>query len=253
MTLAYRRQGHGPDIALVHGWGLGGAVFDELATSLADEFRVSVIDLPGYGGSRDIPVSWTLDALAAQVLELFPGPFIWIGWSLGAMIGLAAAGVAGASMSKTVLMGATPRFTAAPDWPHGLSTKQLAAFAGDVERDCRRTLQTFVALQTASTRQVRPLLRRLQADLLSAPLPSPAALRAGLALLRDTDLRATIGSVEVPTLVVHGDRDRLVPLDAAAYLVARLPRARLVTIVDSGHAPFLSHLPQVRQALAEFL
>jgi pimeloyl-[acyl-carrier protein] methyl ester esterase len=253
MTLAYRRQGHGPDIVLVHGWGLGSAVFDELATALAEEFCVTLVDLPGYGGSRDVQANWTLDALAAQVLELFPGPLIWIGWSLGAMIGLAAARVARANMSKMVLMGATPRFTTAPNWPHGLRGEQLAAFADDVERDCRGTLQTFVALQTAFPRQVRPLLRRLQADLLSAPLPSPAAIGAGLALLRDTDLRATFGSIEVPTLVVHGDKDRLVPLDAAAYVAALLPRARLVTIVDSGHAPFLSHLPQVQQALAGFL
>ncbi len=253
MTLACRRRGHGPDVALVHGWGLGGAVFDGLATELADDFCVTTVSLPGYEGSDDIPASWTLDALAAQVLELFRRPLIWIGWSLGAMIGLVAAQQARTDISKMVLIGATPRFTAAPDWPHGMSPERLAAFAGDLERDCRATLQTFVALQTASSARARDLLRQLRADLLAARLPSTSALRAGLVLLRDTDLRATIGSIEVPTLLVHGDKDRLVPLNAAAYLAARLPHARLVTVVDSGHAPFLSDLPQVRQALAEFL
>jgi pimeloyl-[acyl-carrier protein] methyl ester esterase len=218
-----------------------------------EHFCVTVVDLPGYGDSRDSPGNWTLDALAAQVLELFPGPVIWVGWSLGAMIGLAAANVAGANISKMVLIGATPRFTAAPDWPHGMSTDRLAAFAGDLERNCRGALQTFAALQTGSTAQARDLLRGLQAHLLPARLPSSSALRAGLVLLRDTDLRATIGFIEVPTLVVHGDSDRLVPLRAAAYLAAQLPRGRLITVVDGGHAVFLSDLPQVRQALAEFL
>lgn len=253
MTLAYRRRGHGPNIALVHGWGLGGAVFDGLAAALADDFCVTTVNLPGYEGSHHIPANWTLETLASQVLELFSSPLIWIGWSLGAMIGLAAARVARANISKMVLIGATPRFTAAPDWPHGMSPERLAAFAGDLEHNCRATLQTFVALQTASTAQVRDLVRQLRADLLAVRLPSSAALRAGLALLRDTDLRATIASIEVPTLLIHGDKDRLVPLSAATYLAARLPRGRLVTVVDSGHAPFLSDLPQVRQALAEFL
>ena len=253
MTLVRRSQGEGPDIALVHGWGFGGAVFDELAATLANDYCVTMVNLPGYGGSRDTPANWTLDALATQVLELFPGPLIWIGWSLGATIGLAAAHVAGRKMDKLVLIGATPRFTTAHDWPHGMSTERLAAFASDLERDCRGTLQTFAALQTASCGQAREFLRRLRADLLSGALPSRSALRAGLTLLRDTDLRASIGSIAVPTLLVHGDRDRLVPLRAAAYLAAQLPRARLVTVVNSGHAPFLSDLPQVRQALAEFL
>ncbi len=97
------------------------------------------------------------------------------------------------------------------------------------------------------------LLKQLQADLLPARLPSRSALRAGLALLRDTDLRGTIRSIETPTLVVHGDKDRLVPLSAATYLAAQLPRGRLATIVGGGHAPFLSDLPHVRQALTEFL
>ncbi|MDX1488388.1 MAG: alpha/beta fold hydrolase [Acidiferrobacterales bacterium] len=253
MTLAYRRWGDGPDIALVHGWGLGGGVFDELAAELARDYCVTTVHLPGYEGSDDLPTSWTPDALAALVLELFSGPLIWIGWSLGAMIGLAAAQVARTNITKMVLIGATPRFTAAPDWPHGMSPERLAAFAGDLEHDRRGTLQTFVALQMATTARVRDLRRRLQADLLVAHLPSSSTLRAGLALLRDTDLRATIGSIEVPTLLVHGDKDRLVPLSAAAYLAARLACARLVTIVNSGHAPFLSDLPQVRRAISEFL
>lgn len=253
MTLSYRRRGEGADIALVHGWGLGSAVLDELAAQLAADFCVTTVNLPGYGDSRDTPANETLDALAAQVLELFPGPLIWIGWSLGAMIGLAAANVAGANIRKMVLIGATPRFTTARDWPHGMSTERLAAFASDLERDCRGTLQTFAALQAASSVQARNLLRRLRTDLLPASLPSRAALRVGLSLLRDTDLRATISDIAVPTLVVHGDRDRLVPLSAAAYLATQLPRARLVTVMDAGHAPFLSDLPRVRQALTEFL
>ena len=66
-------------------------------------------------------------------------------------------------------------------------------------------------------------------------------MRAGLALLAATDLRGAIAGIEVPTLVIGGDRDTLVPSDSLRWLAASLPHATLALIPGAAHAPFLSH------------
>lgn len=67
------------------------------------------------------------------------------------------------------------------------------------------------------------------------------ALRAGLALLGQADLRAQVASINVPVALIHGSDDQIVPIGAAQHLAARLPHATLIAIEGGGHAPFLSH------------
>ncbi len=70
----------------------------------------------------------------------------------------------------------------------------------------------------------------------------------GLAILEQTDLRPILPTLDIPALIIHGGRDRLVPPAAGAYLAAALPRARLRELPHAGHAPFLSDIAEcVRQ------
>jgi pimeloyl-[acyl-carrier protein] methyl ester esterase len=71
--------------------------------------------------------------------------------------------------------------------------------------------------------------------------PDSSALDVGLELLRTTDLRGDAAGIAQPALVVHGQRDALVPIDAGRWLARHLPRARLVELEAAAHLPFLSH------------
>jgi pimeloyl-[acyl-carrier protein] methyl ester esterase len=53
-------------------------------------------------------------------------------------------------------------------------------------------------------------------------------------------MREELGAIKVPTLVLHGERDGIIPVDAGRYLADRLPLGRFVGFEDTGHAPFLS-------------
>ena len=74
MTLYVERLGSGPDLVLLHGWGMNGAVFDGIKTELSKQFRLHIIDLPGFGYSADLGIenldlsSW-LDLMLKKELQ----------------------------------------------------------------------------------------------------------------------------------------------------------------------------------------
>ena len=99
----------------------------------------------------------------------------------------------------------------------------------------------------------RPLRWSRRAALAAQGPPRPAALAAGLEILRSTDQRAALAQINLPALVVGGQHDRITPPAAQAWLAAELPRATVVQIERAGHAPFLSHPQQFAAALQQFL
>ncbi len=241
MMLWHEQRGSGPDLVLVHGWGLHGGAWGDLPERLAQHFRVTTLDLPGHGRSHSAGEPLSLDAFTDSVAGLCPAPAIWLGWSLGGLIALQAALRHPHKVAKLVLVGTTPKFVQAPDWPHAMPTDVFAGFARSLVQDYRATLLRFLSLQIGNNESVRAVLKQLRAELFAHGEPQPEALAAGLAILEQTDLRARLAEIRQPALVVHGGHDRLAPPAAGDYLAAHLPQARLLRLEGAGHAPFLSH------------
>ncbi len=240
MTLYARTQGEGRDIVLIHGWGLHGGIFDHLAHALEKRYRVTRVDLPGHGGSHEIPFPADPARLAADIAAAVPAHAHWLGWSLGGLAALQHAVDHPASLRSLILVAATPRFVADPEWP-GMEAATLASFAAGLSDDYMGTLHRFLALQVHGVANRTTLLRRLTDQLLRRPTPTPAALAAGLSVLKDTDLRQRLGHVASPTLLLYGERDRIVPAATGKAVAQYLPEARLHCFPRAGHAPFLSH------------
>jgi pimeloyl-[acyl-carrier protein] methyl ester esterase len=252
MTLYYERSGHGPDVVLVHGWGLHGGVWADVARGLSKEFRVTVPDLPGHGRSRDFrPHEFTPEVLAEEVRRVLPGPAVWTGWSLGAFVALGAAQQSPRAVEKLVLVGATPKYVQSADWPHAMSLAVLQQFARSLEQDYVATLTRFLSLQTGG--EDREVLRRLREEMFRHGQPPVAALRDGLRLLETEDRRAALPAITAPALVVHGERDRFAPVAAARFLAGHLAHARLEIVRGAGHAPFLSHPALFLEQMRGFL
>lgn len=247
------RQGAGAPIVFVHGWGLNGAVWDRVVARLATRAEVFVPDLPGCGRSRTIPHTYSLAQLARDIDARLPAPATWVGWSLGGLIALTAAREFSDRVERLVLIGATPRFVQAPDWPAAMPAAVMQQFADELARDYRGTLQRFLSLQMGAEPGARDTLRELRERLFEHGEPDARALSAGLALLRDSDLRQDLGAIMQPALLIHGERDKLASVDAARYLRDHLGRAHLHTIPLAGHAPFLSHPRRVLDLVDGFL
>ena len=244
-------RGDGPDLVLLHGWALHGGMWGPWIDELARHARLHLVDLPGHGRSPWPAGVRDLAGLAAAVRPAVPDGAAVLGWSLGGMVALELA--RGPRLAALVLVATTPRFVVDTDWEHGLSPALLAEFARGLGTDHRATVQNFLALQTRGDERAHETLRQLRRSLDAHGPPDAAALEAGLAILGSADLRSALPRIAVPALVIAGDHDRITPPGAGLELAARLPQARLAAIARSGHAPFLSHGPQVLAEVRGFL
>jgi pimeloyl-[acyl-carrier protein] methyl ester esterase len=245
-------RGSGPDLVMLHGWGLHGGLFGPVIAPLAERFRLHLIDLPGHGRSPILSGDYTLANVADAIAREVPAGAAWLGWSLGGRIALTAA-AAGAAIDKLLLVGTNPCFTQRPDWAHAMPETELEQFAVSLRENYKATLLRFLAVQSRGSERAREELRSLRESLFAHGEPDPQALAGGLELLRSVDLRPALARIAQPTLVLHGERDTLAPLAAAEYTAAQLPHGQLQVIAGAGHAPFLSHPQQFLAAIETFL
>jgi len=244
--------GHGPDLVLLHGWGMHGGIWDGLHEALSQRFRLHVVDLPGYGASAHCE-PYTLAGLADAVAQALPQRAHVCGWSLGGQVALRLALDFPERVNRLVLIGTTPCFRQRADWPHGMDDATLEEFARSLETDYAGTLKRFLSLQARSGDDARAVIAALREKLFARGEPSLAALRAGLALLRDIDLRDAVAEIAQPSLVIHGARDTVTPAAAGEWLAQRLPHCALTIVGGSAHAPFLSHRAETLRAMEQFL
>lgn len=254
-------RGAGPPVVMLHGWGLNVRVWDTLGAALEARARLIALDLPGHGRSPwradraavDQQVQWLGETVAEAIGA---EPYSLLGWSLGGQLALtwAAAPPAGLpAPAHLALICATPRFTAAPDWPQGTPEARLVHLAEGLRRDYHRTVSDFLDLQVRGSAAGEAVLEQLRAALFSHGEARPEALAAGLELLRTLDLRAALGAIGVPTLAVAGQYDRVLLPAATRALAAAMPHARFAEIRRAAHAPFLSHTAEVADLLSDFL
>jgi len=241
-----------PVLALVHGWGMNARVLDALANLLAADFEVRALDLPGHGG-RDALADNTLQAWADDLAQQLPDNATLLGWSLGGQVAMRAALDHPHRIARLVLLASTPKFVATEDWARGMAPADLEDFGAALLADPEATLLRFLSLQTRGMPGQKALLQQLRQTLLAAPAARSAALAGGLAILRDTDLRAELPRLTQPTLVLHGALDTLTPPAAGTWLAETLPAAQHVEFPRAAHAPHLSHREAVAAAIGRFV
>ena len=228
----------------VPGWALGRGPLNAAVEALAGQF----LDLPGY---RETPLIADFDAAVADIASRLPAGATLAGWSIGAQLALAVAARHPDKVGKLLLVAGTTSFVQRDGWPHAMAPATLAEFAAAIRADAAGMLPRFVggfnrgdALAKEVTRQILDL-----AD----PLPSSDVLDAGLNWLRDVDLRTDATQVRVPTLLLHGDADPLMPAAAAQMLAALIPGAQLELLPACAHAPSLSRPDDFLAAARRFL
>lgn len=238
-------------VVLLHGWGMNGSVFDELAERLSVHHEVLAHDLAGYGG-RAPTEPYTLERLANDIAVRAPRKCFVAGWSLGAQVALAWARTKPQQIERLALIGATPCFTRRGDWPHALAAPVLQAFAAALRSNASGTLTRFCSLQARGDDRAKHVARRLRETSARTPMSDTGALERGLDLLVETDLRSTLGAIGQPILVIHGERDALAPMAAGEHLAQALPHARLAVVRGAAHAPFISQPETVARLALEF-
>lgn len=249
-------SGAGLDVVLLHGWGMHGAYWQGIVAELEQAYRLHCIDLPGHGRS-EYAGEQSLDEFVCRVHEtivsLTTEPVYLIGWSLGGLIAQGLTLAYPDSIKRLVLIASSPSFVQRPDWTTATPETVLAGFARDLIEDYKPTLNRFLALQVRGSAQQQQGLRQLKAQLFSRGEPEPRALKAGLSLLQEADLRHAVPAIEQPVLLLGGERDTLVPQGALSGMAALLPNAAVHIVKGAGHAPFLSHPLEMVKLIQAFM
>ncbi|WP_043991616.1 pimeloyl-ACP methyl ester esterase BioH [Vibrio sp. AND4] len=237
-NLHWQSYGQGPDLVLLHGWGMNGAVWQQTVESLQPYFRVHVVDLPGYGHSADVHAD-DLTNIADLVLQGAPEKAIWLGWSLGGLIATQIALNAAQRVSKLITVASSPKFAAERPW-RGIQPKVLTAFTDQLLEDFSVTIERFMALQAMGSPSARKDVKQLKQAVLSRPQPNPDSLLVGLTILADVDLRDQLKSLSMPVLRLYGRLDGLVPIKVASDLSEQWPSTQQFIFNQSSHAPFMT-------------
>jgi len=241
--LAWREWGSGSPVVMLHGWSMSSVVFSEVAALLADEYRLLCPDLPGHGGSDSLH-SYSMGKMAAafaQWAERLQLPdFALLGWSLGGQVALELAATC-SRVDRLLLIATTPCFCCADDWPYGLPVTQVKALHRNLDRAYEKTLGDFFNLQFADEDLPKERYRQiLRFAVRAGRLPKLEEAKETLQLLGQADLRTILDKIKRPTLVMHGELDRIIPFEAGAFLAEQITDTRFHRLPKVGHAPFFS-------------
>lgn len=234
-------------LVLLHGWGSHAGVWAGVIARLGLDHAVFAPDFPG-----DDKAAGAMDQVVDELAAVAPDRCAVAGWSMGGQLALVWARRHPQQVARLMLISATPRFISAPDWPCGMAPEVFAGFSASLTRDAAATLRRFLLLQAQGDAQSRTVARQLEAALALQPEPRSSVLMETLHWLQTTDLRATLPEIAQPTLVVHGDCDRIAPPAAGEYLAAHLPHARLALLAGAAHAPFVSDPDAVGRLITDF-
>lgn len=234
-------RGTGPSLVLLHGWGVNSGVWEPLCETLEDSFRVTLVDLPGFGRNADrLPDKYTLAELAALIEPCIPDNATLLGWSLGGLLAQQFAIDFPTRLKRLVLVASSPKFCEQDSW-RGIKAGILEQFEKQLELDFSKTLKRFLAIQALGSESARDDIKQIQHYVQNYPLPSEFALKQGLNLLSETDLRDQLKQIAVPTHRLYGRLDSLVPQQAIAQIEAFHKSTSMQVFPHASHAPFISH------------
>lgn len=248
-TVTATALGTGPDLVLLHSLLTDRGVWDRVAPTLAQQHRVWVVDLPGYGGSA--PAEPDIGAHADRIAGFLddrdlPADTAVMGNGLGAAVALALAVRHGRRFGRLVLAGGAAEFPGEAKQPFATMAQRVRAdgMASIVDIAVRRIFtEQYLTEHPEALEERRAVL--LASD--------PAAFADACDALRVLDLRDRLGEVTNPTLVVVGDQDQATPPARARELADGIPGAQLVVLPDCAHAPQLQHPQEFLATVTPFL
>jgi non-heme chloroperoxidase len=262
VEIHYEDVGTGRPVVLIHGWPLSGRSWEaQIAPLVHAGHRVITYDRRGFGASSQPWEGYDYDTLAADLnallTELDLRDVTLAGFSMGGGEVARYLGThASDRVAKAILAGAVTPFLhkteAHPDG--GLDDATIAEFEQGVRADRLAFVDGFATqfFSVGGELKVSEAQRRYAVAI--AAIASPKGTLDCIGAFGRTDFREDLAKVDVPTLVIHGDSDAIVPFEVSGKLAAELiDGAQLVVIKDAPHGFNVSHADQFNAALVDFL
>ncbi len=261
IQLYYEDRGEGTPVILVHGWPLNGGSWErQSAALLAAGYRVVTYDRRGFGGSSAPSTGYDYNTLARDTDVLIESLDLQDAALLGFSMG---GGEVARYMGKYnqgrvtkcgFLSSIAPALRKDGGNPEGADPSVFEGIKGQIETDRYDFLQGFLKMFYNQGVLSHPVSEaKLQADF---GVGSHSSYQAMLFCVDAwlEDFREDLKQVKVPTLVVHGDADQIVPLaNSGARMPGLVPTAKLHVVEGGPHGLIWTHAAEVNTALLKFL
>lgn len=248
ISLSSRSSGNGRPVLLLHPVGLDGSFWQSLPARLSGSFRAVAVDLAGHG---DSPLPARPGRMADRVADvvgliesLGEGPAILIGLSFGGMIAQNVALARPDLVSAMVVAGCGGRIAA--EARGAILKRGSDAEAGGMAAVVDGTLERWFNKEFLSAPEVARVRARLLSD-------SPSAWAAAWEAISEHDALDRLGSVDMPVLVVAGELDLAIPVEAMRALAAAIPGSEFVVLPGAPHMMQIECAEAFNACVAGFL
>lgn len=262
IELHYEDLGAGKPVVLIHGWPLSGRSWEKQVPALLEAgYRVIAYDRRGFGRSSQPSFGYDYDTFAEDLhslmTELDLREATLVGFSMGGGEVARYIGTYGTErVTKAVFMAAVPPFLLkTPDNPTGVDGSVFEgikqAIAADRPAFLSKFLADFYSVDSLRGTRISDEVVRLSWNIAAGASPK-GTLDCVSAWV--TDFRADLQRVDVPTLVVHGDDDRILPLAATGTPTQKaIKGSRLVVVKGGPHGLNWTHAEEVNRELLKFV
>lgn len=261
VELYYEEHGSGRPVVLIHGWPLSAKSWEPQIGAIVDSgHRVVAYDRRGFGRSSQPESGYDYDTMAADLAGLMDHldlrDVTLVGFSMGGGEVARYIGAHGTDrVAQAVFAGAIPpALKKTDDNPDGgVPQELLDQFQAGVREDREGFLDGFMTNFFSAGGELKVTEAQRSEALDMAAEASTTAVHDCIAAW-GTDFRDDIARVDVPTLVIHGDSDAIVPFEVSGRRTAEMiPGARLVLLEDGPHGFGVSHADELNRALVDFL
>lgn len=248
LRIRYRREGRGPAVLMLHGWGGSIESFEPLFRAIASQFDATAIDFPGHGQSSLPPGPWRVSDFLDCTLDLMDRleltqPHI-VSHSFGGRVTIKLAAYRPERAGRLL-------FTAAAGVkPPASARRRLKRLAGMLAGKAERAA---VRLAPSSADVFRRLQDRIFPYLASRDYLNAGALRQTLRNVIDEDLTPLLPSIRSRCLLIWGDQDQDTPLSCGETMHRLIPDSRLVVLPGAGHFPYLDQTHKFNLMALRFL
>lgn len=246
IKLAYRRQGKGNPLVLLHGFPLDHHIWDEIVPLLENAFDLILPDLRGFGQSTTVETPYTMDDIASDIAGLLDHLGIEkaaiTGHSMGGYVSLAFARLYPEKVSGLGLI-ATQALADTPDRKEGRYKSAV-----DVAENGIEGVVDAMTTKFTSDEKLQEFARK------SMEKQQPAAFIGSLkAMAERTDSTSLLASLEYPVVVIHGKEDVLIPVERGQEMKDAIRHAHFVDIKGAGHLPMLEAVQETAEGLKQLI
>jgi class 3 adenylate cyclase/pimeloyl-ACP methyl ester carboxylesterase len=255
-TIAYYTHGStGPPVVLMHPAAYGIGSFQPLLELLCQEFRIITIDPRGLGASDPLPEAYRVhdhvEDIRTVIETVVHLPVVLVGYSRSAAIAIQCTALYPHLCAKLIVGGSRP--SRAPDAPGQAIPAWRKEFTACVRAGNYERAMRLFAAQAHSEPGSHNLIETLIS--LRGQLPRDIYQRFYTSDIDDPglELRPILPTLRVPTLVLHGEEDRIAPLEGGRYMAAHIPDAQFYTFKGRGHGLVWTATGEFVQVVREFI